>query len=217
MNSIILDNFNAIINDIQQLNSSTQLVAVSKFQPLEKILPLLEHGHRIFGESRVEEAYEKWSLLKDKYTDIELHFIGSIQSKKIKKIVNFFDVIESVDSVNTLNKIINYAMEMQKIVRIFIQINIGNELQKSGINLSDLDDLFQKAISSKNIKLEGFMCIPPNTEEVEPYFIKMKELKSLYEIENLSMGMSNDYKKAILIGANYIRIGSSLFGVRDYS
>lgn len=217
MNSIILDNFNKIINDIHQLNSSTQLVAVSKFQPVEKILPLLEHGHRIFGESRVEEAYEKWSLLKDKYTDLELHFIGGIQSKKIKKIVNFFDVIESVDNVDTLNKIIKYAMEMQKIVRIFIQINIGNELQKSGISLSDLDVLFQKAISSENIKLEGFMCIPPNTDEVEPYFIKMKELKSLYEIENLSMGMSNDYKKAIPIGANYIRIGSSLFGVRDYS
>ncbi|MCG5227450.1 YggS family pyridoxal phosphate-dependent enzyme [Acinetobacter pittii] len=217
MNSIILDNFNKIINDIHQLNSSTQLVAVSKFQPVEKILPLLEHGHRIFGESRVEEAYEKWSLLKDKYTDLELHFIGGIQSKKIKKIVNFFDVIESVDSVNTLNKIIKYAAEVQKIVRVFIQINIGNELQKSGVDLSDLNDLFQKAISSRSIKLEGFMCIPPNTEEVEPYFLKMKELKSLYEIENLSMGMSNDYKKAIPIGATYIRIGSSLFGVRDYS
>ncbi|EHU1557915.1 YggS family pyridoxal phosphate-dependent enzyme [Acinetobacter baumannii] len=217
MNSIILDNFNKIISDIQQLNSSTQLVAVSKFQPIEKILPLLEYGHRIFGESRVEEAYEKWSLLRDKYPNLELHFIGSIQSKKIKKIVNFFDVIESVDSINTLSKIIKYAEEINKTVRIFIQINIGNELQKSGINVDDLEDLFKKAISSKNIRLEGFMCIPPNTVEIEPYFIKMKELKSLYEVENLSMGMSNDYKKAIPIGANYIRIGSYIFGDRNYS
>lgn len=217
MSAEIVDNFNRIIDDIRQLNASTQLVAISKFQPVEKILPLLEQGHRIFGESRLEEAHEKWAFLRDIYPDVELHFIGGIQSKKIRKIVHFFDVIESVDSISTLTKIAKCAEEMQKSIRIFIQINIGNEPQKSGIALDELEGIYQQAIQNRNIKLEGFMCIPPNTTEVEPYFIKMSELKSLYQINKLSMGMSNDYMSAIRIGSDCIRVGSSLFGSRDYT
>jgi PLP dependent protein len=213
MNKII-ENYQNILNDIKQLNGKTNLVAVSKFQSCEKIRILLDLNHKIFAESRVEEAYEKWIDLKKYYDNLELHYIGGIQSKKIKKIVDLFDVIESVDKISSLDKIESCAAEANKIIRIFIQINIGNEPQKSGVSLDELPEIYNKAKQYKHIILEGFMCIPPNTQNVEPFFKKMIELKKTYNIKYLSMGMSNDYLTAIKFNSNFIRVGSYIFGQR---
>jgi len=214
MDEIIIENYKNIINDISCLKHKAHLVAVSKFQPIEKIKVLLNLDHKIFAESRVEESYDKWSILRKDYSDLELHFIGGIQSKKIKKIVEFFDVIESVDKISTLDKIASCAEAINKIIRIFIQVNIGNEPQKSGASIEEISGIYNKAKLYNHIILDGFMCIPPNTPDVSPFFEKMVELKKIYDVKYLSMGMSNDYKIAINFDTDYIRVGSYIFGQR---
>jgi pyridoxal phosphate enzyme (YggS family) len=194
-----------------------EFIAVSKFQPVEKIKILLEKGHRSFAESRVEEAVEKWTALKEEYPDVRLHFIGGIQSKKIKKIVSFFDVIQSVDRLSVAEKIASEIEATKKPVECLIQVNIGKEDQKSGVMIDDLGALYQKFSEMLPGNVSGFMCIPPNNEPPAVFFKEMVKLKEIYGVGDLSMGMSADYLVALENGSTMLRVGSMIFGERNSS
>ncbi|ATO31641.1 YggS family pyridoxal phosphate-dependent enzyme [Dickeya dianthicola] len=211
----VLDNYLTIKNNVIKKSANAKLLAVSKFHGMDKIQPLLDAGHRLFGESRLEESVDKWSPIRDKYEDLELHFIGGLQSRKIQKIVDFFDVIQSVDRVSIAEKISSSARVICKVQRIFIQINIGNEPQKSGIHPEDFDVLYSKINKMENIKVEGIMCIPPNEDDVSSYFKKMHDIASNFGFSQLSMGMSHDYELALNYKATIVRVGSFIFGERS--
>lgn len=193
---------------------SVEFIAVSKFQPVEKIKVLLEKGHRSFAESRVEEAEEKWTALKEQYPDVRLHFIGGIQSKKIKKIVCFFDVVHSIDRLSVAEKIATEVVAAKKSIECLIQVNIGNEDQKSGVRLEELSELYQRFNELMPGSVRGFMCIPPNNEPPADFFEKMASLKKMYGVDHLSMGMSADYRVALEKGSTMLRVGSVIFGER---
>jgi len=209
-------NINSIKNEIEKVGSlsSTEIIAISKTFPIEDILPLIEYGHVHFGENKVQEALEKWSKIKEQNKNLKLHFVGKLQTNKVKFILPLFDYIHSLDNLKLAEKI---AIQQEKVnfkPKIFIQINIGNEKQKSGISVNELDEF--KSICLNDLKLDiiGLMCLPPNDEKTEEYFIKMKQLNLKYKLEQLSMGMSNDYKLAIKNGSTFLRIGSKIFGNR---
>ncbi|MGF6150436.1 YggS family pyridoxal phosphate-dependent enzyme [Pseudomonas fluorescens] len=210
-------NYTDIVSAINESGNAdrVEFIAVSKFQPVEKIKILLEKGHRSFAESRVEEAVEKWTTLKEEYPDVRLHFIGGIQSKKIKKIVSFFDVIQSVDRLSVAEKIADEIEATQKPIECLIQVNIGKEDQKSGVQIEDLGDLYQKLNERLPGKVSGFMCIPPNNEPPAVFFKEMVKLKEIYGVGNLSMGMSADYLVALENGSTMLRVGSMIFGERN--
>ena len=209
-------NINSIKNEIEKVGSlsSTEIIAISKTFPIEDILPLIEYGHVHFGENKVQEALEKWSKIKDQNKNLKLHFVGKLQTNKVKFILPLFDYIHSLDNIKLAEKIARQQEKVNFKPKIFIQINIGNEKQKSGISVNELDEF--KSICLNDLKLDiiGLMCLPPNDEKTEEYFIKMRELNEKYKLEQLSMGMSNDYKLAIKNGSTFLRIGSKIFGNR---
>ena len=209
-------NINSIKNEIEKVDSlnSTEIIAISKTFPIEDILPLIEYGHVHFGENKVQEALEKWSEIKDQNKNLKLHFVGKLQTNKVKFILPLFDYIHSLDNLKLAEKIARQQEKVNFKPKIFIQINIGNEKQKSGISVNELDEF--KSICLNDLKLDiiGLMCLPPNDEKTEEYFIKMKQLNLKYKLEQLSMGMSNDYKLAIKNGSTFLRIGSKIFGDR---
>ena len=209
-------NINSIKNEIEKVGSlsSTEIIAISKTFPIEDILPLIEYGHVHFGENKVQEALEKWSKIKDQNKNLKLHFVGKLQTNKVKFILPLFDYIHSLDNLKLAEKIARQQEKVNFKPKIFIQINIGNEKQKSGISVNELDEF--KSICLNDLKLDiiGLMCLPPNDEKTEEYFIKMKQLNVKYKLEQLSMGMSNDYKLAIKNGSTFLRIGSKIFGNR---
>ena len=177
-------------------------------------MPLIEYGHVHFGENKVQEALEKWPEIKDQNKNLKLHFVGKLQTNKVKFILPLFDYIHSLDNLKLAEKIARQQEKVNFKPKIFIQINIGNEKQKSGISVNELDEF--KSICLNDLKLDiiGLMCLPPNDEKTEEYFIKMKQLNLKYKLEQLSMGMSNDYKLAIKNGSTFLRIGSKIFGDR---
>ena len=209
-------NINSIKNEIEKIGNSngTEIIAISKTFPIEDILPLIEYGHVHFGENKVQEALEKWPELKDQKKKLKLHFVGKLQTNKVKFILPLFDYIHSLDNLKLAEKIARQQEKVNFKPKIFIQINIGNEKQKSGISVNELDEF--KSICLNDLKLDiiGLMCLPPNDEKTEEYFIKMKQLNLKYKLEQLSMGMSNDYKLAIKNGSTFLRIGSKIFGDR---
>ena len=209
-------NINSIKKEIEKVGSlsSTEIIAISKTFPIEDILPLIEYGHVHFGENKVQEALEKWSEIKDQNKNLKLHFVGKLQTNKVKFILPLFDYIHSLDNLKLAEKIARQQEKVNFKPKIFIQINIGNEKQKSGISVNELDEF--KSICLNDLKLDiiGLMCLPPNDEKTEEYFIKMKQLNLKYKLEQLSMGMSNDYKLAIKNGSTFLRIGSKIFGDR---
>ena len=209
-------NINSIKNEIEKVDSlnSTEIIAISKTFPIEDILPLIEYGHVHFGENKVQEALEKWPEIKDQNKNLKLHFVGKLQTNKVKFILPLFDYIHSLDNLKLAEKISRQQEKVNFKPKIFIQINIGNEKQKSGISVNELDEF--KSICLNDLKLDiiGLMCLPPNDEKTEEYFIKMKQLNLKYKLEQLSMGMSNDYKLAIKNGSTFLRIGSKIFGDR---
>ena len=191
-----------------------KVIAVSKTFNIEKILPLIEYGHVDYGENKVQEAIEKWSEIKKTNLNIKLHMIGRLQTNKVKFAVQIFDYIHSVDSEKLAKKIADEQLKINKKIKIFLQVNIGDENQKSGVNKNDL----QKLISLCNdLKLEviGLMCIPPLNLDPNKYFIEMKELSETFGFTELSMGMSLDYMLAVKNSSTYVRIGSSIFGQRS--
>ena len=191
----------------------TKVIAVSKTFPIENILPLIEHGHLHYGENKVQEALNKWSDIKFKVNSIKLHLIGKLQTNKVKFALRIFDYIHSLDSEKLAIKISEEQIKQGKKPKIFIQVNIGNEEQKSGINQNKLMD-FYKFCKNLNLDIIGTMCIPPNDGNIEKYFSKMNEINQKSNFKELSMGMSGDYLEAIKNNATYIRVGSKIFGTR---
>ena len=191
-----------------------KIVAVSKTFNLNKISPLIDHGHLDYGENKVQEALEKWSEIKLIKKDIKLHLIGKLQTNKVKQAIKIFDYIHSVDNEKLARKIADEEDKQGKKIKIFIQVNIGNESQKSGINTNRLADFYQFC---KMLKLNviGLMCIPPFDENSKKYFQDMNLLNKQLNLKELSMGMSSDYLLALDHSATYLRIGSSIFGNRD--
>jgi PLP dependent protein len=190
-----------------------KIIAVSKTFPIENILPLIEHGHLHFGENKVQEALDKWSDIKIDNHDIKLHLIGRLQTNKVRTALKIFDYIHSLDSEKLAIKIANEQAKKEKKPKIFIQVNIGNEEQKSGINKKILND-FYKFCKNLNLNIIGTMCIPPNDGNTEKYFSEMNDVNKELNFKELSMGMSEDYVEAIKNNATYIRVGSKIFGSR---
>ena len=190
-----------------------KIIAVSKTFKIDKILPLIDHGHTDFGENKIQEAVDKWTEIKSNNSNIKLHMIGKLQSNKVKFAVKLFDYIHSVDSQKLAKKIAEEQLKLDKRVKIFLQVNIGDESQKSGIKKNDLDKLVYYC---KEIKLDliGLMCIPPANIDPEYYFKEMQQLNKNYGFKELSMGMSSDYIQAAKNLSTYLRIGSSIFGQR---
>ena len=211
----LLDIQNNIETHLNKLNvnNNPKIIAVSKTFNIDKILPLIDHGHIDFGENKVQEAVEKWTETKEKNSKIKLHMVGKLQTNKVKFAVKLFDYIHSVDSVKLAKKIASEQLKIDKKIKIFLQVNIGNENQKSGINKNELNSLvsFCKEV---NLDLIGLMCIPPANIDPQIYFEEMKELNKSYNFKELSMGMSSDFLKAAVNSATYLRIGSSIFGKR---
>jgi pyridoxal phosphate enzyme (YggS family) len=214
-----VQNYKDIVNSIdrkleeKKINLAPKVIAVSKTFELEKILPLIEYGHQDFGENKVQEAIEKWTNIKLKKENIKLHLIGRLQSNKVKYAVKIFDYIHSVDSQKLAKKIAEEQQKIKKNIKLFIQVNIGNEDQKSGVQVDKINDLIT---FSRELKLDiiGLMCIPPANELPDKYFKEIKLLNKKFKLSELSMGMSSDYLKAVENSSTYLRIGSSIFGKR---
>ena len=199
--------------DNLKINNQTKIIAVSKTFQMEKIKPLIEHGHIDFGENKVQEAVEKWSEVKKNNSNIKLHLIGKLQTNKVKFAVKLFDYIHSVDSQKLAKKISEEEKKLNKRIKIFIQVNIGEEGQKSGIIKSELNSLVSFC-EEINLDVIGLMCIPPVSVDPLVYFKEMSKLNKAFGFSDLSMGMSSDYLIASQNEATYLRIGSSIFGQR---
>ena len=191
-----------------------KIIAVSKTFKMDNILPLIEYGHLQFGENKVQEAIEKWSEIKTNNSKIELHMLGKLQTNKVKHALKIFDYIHSLDSTKLANKISTEQKKINKKPKLFIQINIGEEPQKSGIKISEFEQ-FYSYCNKLELEIIGTMCLPPDEQDPSIFFSKMKELNDKFNIPELSMGMSNDYMIAIKYMASYLRIGSKIFGVRS--
>ena len=194
-------------------NKIPKIIAVSKTFGMDKISPLIEHGHIDFGENKVQEAIEKWSDVKLINSDIKLHLIGGLQTNKVKLAVKLFDFIHSVDSEKLAKKISDEQQKQKRELKIFIQVNIGDEHQKSGINKSSVSDLYEYC-KFLNLNVVGLMCIPPIEKPSDIFFKEMSILNKDLNLNELSMGMSSDYLDAIKNSATYVRIGSDIFGAR---
>ena len=205
-----------IKSKVKDLNSniSPKIIDVSKTFKMDHIIPAIEHGHSDFGENRVQETLEKWSSIKKIHKNIKLHLIGKLQTNKVKSAVQIFDYIHSVDSRKLAKKIADEQNKIKKKIKIFLQVNIGEENQKSGINKDELNDLVSYC-NEIELDLIGLMCIPPANADPENYFKKMEELNKVLGFKELSMGMSSDFLLAIKYSSTYVRIGSAIFGYRS--
>ena len=192
-----------------------KIIAVSKTFSEEKILPLIDYGHIDFGENKVQEAVSKWSSIKDKFKDIKLHMVGKLQSNKVKHAIKIFDYIHSLDNYKLAEKISTEQKKIQKDLKLFIQVNIGNENQKSGIDQKEIKNFLKVCRNELKLNVIGLMCIPPNDEKSKNYFSEMLRMKEELNLNDLSMGMSNDYLDAINCGSTMIRVGSKIFGKRS--
>ena len=210
-----LEQFNTALLNADRNLSEVELIAVSKKKSLDEIKKVINSGHLSFGENQLQEVENKWITLKKEFPNIKLHFIGGIQSKKVKPIFEHCDVIHSIDRM----KVVSLFSELEKHSTIkkeyFIQVNIGDESQKSGVQLSDADDFILNCKKNYNLKIIGLMCLPPFNEDPKQYFIKLKEIAQKHNLSSLSMGMSGDYEEAIKCGATHIRIGTQIFGPRN--
>ena len=209
----------ALIND--QIKSkfglvkNLKIIAVSKTFPMSEINPLIENGQIHFGENKVQEAIDKWSDIKKLNENLKLHMIGKLQTNKVKYVVPLFDYIHSLDNIKLAEKIASEQIKKNRNLKIFIQVNIGNESQKAGLNISDLKNFYEKCTQELNLNIIGLMCLPPQYGLAKNYFNEMVELKKTINVEDLSMGMSEDYLEAVACGTTYIRIGSKIFGDRS--
>ena len=215
--NIIIERFNKIKSNIEAISNTklVNIIAVSKTFSLEHIYPLIEHGHIHFGENKVQEALAKWTDQKKINSSLKLHMIGKLQSNKAKDAVKLFDYIHSLDNQKLADTLARHQLNLNKKLKYFIQVNIGNEIQKSGIPVNELDAFYNYCINEIKLEIIGLMIIPPNDNKPEKYFKSLNELNKSLELKNLSMGMSADYIEAVKHGSNYVRIGSSIFGDRS--
>ena len=216
MNTIV-ERFEKIKSKISSLkpNKPVNIIAVSKTFDLNYIKPLISHGHLHFGENKVQEATSKWTQQKKENENLKLHMIGKLQSNKAKDAVELFDYIHSVDNQKLADTLAKHQMNLNKNLEYFIQVNIGNEIQKSGIPVSELDPFYNYCVNDINLKVIGLMVIPPINQSAEKYFKSLNELNKSLALENLSMGMSADFIDAIKYESTFVRVGSSIFGSRS--
>ena len=214
-----LDEIKNKVNEIankKQLKSIPEIIAVTKTFDLFNITPLIDSGHIHFGENKIQEAEKKWLDVKNKYKNIQLHMVGKLQSNKAKKAVRIFDYIHSLDNEKLAIKISYHEKELKKKVKLFIQVNFGNEDQKSGIELKNLNTFYKYCTLDLSLNVIGLMCLPPINSDSNKYFQIMKEYSEKLHLKELSMGMSSDYENAILHGSTYLRLGTAIFGERNF-
>ena len=210
-----IQNFRNIKSQIKLINPDVNLIAVTKGQDIEKIKTILDEGHLHFGENKVQEATLKWSDILNVNKDINLHLLGKLQSNKAKEAFNLFHYVHSLDSEKLAKIFSNLENNNSKKIKYFIQVNIGNENQKSGIDISLVSDFVRFCQNDLKLNILGLMCIPPADNSPDEHFLKLRELNKINNLKDLSMGMSGDFIKAIELGATYVRVGSAIFGRRS--
>ena len=206
------------VNEIiskKQLKTKPKIVVVTKTFPLNKILPLLENGHIHYGENKIQEAENKWIDTKNRYKNLQLHMIGKLQTNKAKKAVKLFNYIHSLDDDRLALKLSHHEKELNKKVKLFIQVNLADEPQKSGIMFNDLNNFYNYCTKDLSLNVIGLMCMPPVDSNSQEYFKKLKKAAEQLNLEDLSMGMSSDYEHAILCGSTYLRLGTTILGERN--
>lgn len=211
--SEISERIRAVEAQAERAPGSVRLVAVSKVQPEERVRAVLDAGHRIFGENRVQEAEGRWTPFREEYPDVELHLVGPLQSNKVRRAVEFFDAIHTIDRERLARRIADAAEAVGRCPALFIQVNTGREPQKAGVDPDELADLLA-ACRGFGLTIEGLMCIPPIDEDAAPHFRLLAELAGREGLSGLSMGMSDDFETAIAAGATHVRVGSAIFGAR---
>ena len=209
----VVKNFNLIKQEIID-KKKVKLVAVTKTFPISHILPVINEGHTDFGENKVQEAMEKWTNIKQDFSKINLHLIGKLQTNKVKFALPLFDYIHSLDNLKLASKIADEQIKKNFKPKIFIQVNIGEEAQKGGIEISNLENFYKRCTEEFKLNIIGLMCIPPFDKDPRPHFVKMRELSENLDLKDISMGMSDDYIEAIKQGSTFIRVGSKIFGAR---
>jgi len=210
----VIKNFNLIKQEIIG-KKEVKIVAVTKTFPISHILPVINEGHTDFGENKVQEAMEKWTSIKQDFPKINLHLIGKLQTNKVKFVLPLFDYIHSLDNLKLANKLAEEQNKKNFKPKIFIQVNIGEEQQKGGIEINNLENFYKTCVDELKLNIIGLMCIPPFDKDSKPFFIKMKKLSENLDLKNISMGMSDDYMEAIKQGSTFIRVGSKIFGARN--
>ena len=210
-NLTLIDNeIKTKFGELKNLN----IIAISKTFPINEIVPLIKSGHIHFGENKVQEAVEKWTEIKNQFKGLKIHMVGRLQTNKVKNAVSLFDYIHSLDSLKLAEKISIEQIKLNKKLKLFIQVNLGDEQQKSGIDKKDLNQFYRKCTEELKLDIIGLMCIPPKDQEVQSYFRELADLNKSLGLKDLSMGMSSDYLEAIDFGATFIRVGSKIFGDR---
>ena len=212
--SRVKNKVNEIISK-KQLKTKPKIVVVTKTFPLNKILPLLESGHIHYGENKIQEAENKWIGTKNRYKNLQLHMIGKLQTNKAKKAVKLFNYIHSLDDDRLALKLSHHEKELNKKVKLFIQVNLAEEPQKSGIMFNDLNNFYNYCTKDLSLNVIGLMCMPPVDSNSQEYFKKLKKVAEQLNLEDLSMGMSSDYEQAILSGSTYLRLGTIILGERN--
>ena len=212
--SRVKNKVNEIISK-KQLKTKPKIVVVTKTFPLNKILPLLENGHIHYGENKIQEAENKWIDTKNRYKNLQLHMIGKLQTNKAKKAVKLFNYIHSLDDDRLALKLSHHEKELNKKVKLFIQVNLAEEPQKSGIMFNDLNNFYNYCTKDLSLNVIGLMCMPPVDSNSQEYFNKLKKAAVQLNLEDLSMGMSSDYEQAILSGSTYLRLGTTILGERN--
>lgn len=215
MKHFTIDNLKNIENEVQLKRSDAKIIAVSKTFKIDQILPLINYGHIHFGENKVQETLSKWQNLKLENSNIKLHFVGKLQTNKVKHLLPIIDYIHSLDNLKLAKKISDEQIKKKLKPKLFVQINFENEIQKSGIAEEKLEEFLNICQNSLSLDIVGLMCLPPNDGNHLKYFKKMKELKLKFNLKELSMGMSNDYSDAIDQSSSFVRIGSKIFGPRS--
>tara|TARA_B100000686_G_C16417672_1_gene775501 strand:- start:13 stop:684 length:672 start_codon:yes stop_codon:yes gene_type:complete len=212
--NLVKNKVNEIINQ-KQLKTDPKIIVVTKTFALNKITPLLEFGHMHFGENKIQEAENKWLEIRNKYSNLKLHMIGKLQSNKAKKAVRIFDYIHSLDNAKLASKISQYEKELNKKTKLFIQVNLAEENQKSGILLNDLNNFYHYCKNELSLNIIGLMCLPPFEANSQKYFKILKEISERLNLKDLSMGMSSDFEQAITNGSTYLRLGTIILGQRS--
>ncbi len=212
--NFVKNKVNEIIRQ-RQLKTDPKIIVVTKTFSLNKITPLLVYGHMHFGENKIQEAENKWSEIRNQYSNLKLHMIGKLQSNKAKKAVKIFDYIHSLDNVKLASKIAQYENELNKKTKLFIQVNLAEENQKSGILLNDLNNFYYYCKKELLLNVIGLMCLPPFESNSQKYFKMLKNVAEKLNLKDLSMGMSSDFEQAIINGSTYLRLGTKILGERN--
>ena len=212
--ALVKNKINEIISQ-KQLKTNPEIIVVTKTFSFNKITPLIESGHIHFGENKIQEAENKWSEVKNRYNNLKLHMIGTLQSNKAKKAVKIFDYIHSLDNAKVASKIFQYEKELNKKIRLFIQVNLAEENQKSGNLLKDLNNFYYYCTKELSLNIIGLMCLPPIVSNSQKYFKRLRIAAENLNVKELSMGMSSDFEQALVNGSTFLRLGTIIFGERN--